>query len=144
VVAVDAGEIGLQSLPDANLTASGLIVTVDVNSNPLGVGSPMYITQDGDMKMADASDITTSPALAIALETGTGNKKVLLFGTLRDNSWNWLTGPGESAFIYLSTTAGLLTQTPPSGTDEVVQVVGWAINSDTIMWCPQLHVVEHM
>ena len=97
---------------------------------------------DGHYEEADADAITTAPCTALALETGTGTKKVLLFGMMRNDIWNWTTGPGESGLIFLSTTTGALTQTAPSGSGDVVQVVGYALGADELFFNPQLHVIE--
>jgi hypothetical protein len=79
----------------------------------------------------------------LALETGTGTKKVLLFGVMRNDGWNWTIGPGKAGLIYLDTTVGALTQTQPSGTDDVVQIVGWALSADVMFFCPQLNYITH-
>ncbi|RLG44334.1 MAG: hypothetical protein DRN81_04755, partial [Thermoproteota archaeon] len=130
--------------PSSDDTSSGLIISATVDSNSTGVGCPLYMAADGHFDEADADDVTTAPALAIAIETGTGTKKVLLQGIIRNDGWNWTTGPGESALIFLSTTVGTLTQTAPSATGEVVQVVGYALSDDVMYWNPQLHVIEHV
>jgi hypothetical protein len=45
--------------------------------------------------------------------------------------------------IYLSTAAGTLTQTQPSGTDDVVQPVAWAITDDCIFFNPSMIYFTH-
>ena len=79
----------------------------------------------------------------MALETGTGTKKVLLHGLIRNDGWNFTTGPGELSLVFLSTTVGTVTQTAPSGTNDVVQVLGFAMSDDVLYFNPQLHVIEH-
>jgi len=129
--------------PTSDDTTSGLYVTMTVDSNSTGVGCPLFMAADGHWDEADADAVSTAPALGIAMETGTGSKKVLLFGIMRNDGWNWTTGPGELALVFLDTTVGALTQTAPSGTNDVIQVVGYALSDDVLFFCPQLHVIEH-
>jgi hypothetical protein len=75
----------------------------------------------------------------MALESGTGSKKVLLEGQICNTSWNWNAG-----FLYLDTaTAGGMVQSAPSGTGDQVVVLGWALSADTIFFRPSLVLVEH-
>jgi hypothetical protein len=63
-------------------------------------------------------------------------------GFVRNDSWNWTVG----GWIYLSTngtTGNTLTQTAPSGTDEVVQILGVATHADRIWFAPQLIQIEN-
>ena len=102
------------------------------------MGAPLFIAADGNFDTADADATTTAPGVVLALETGTGTKKVLVHGILRNDAWNWTRGPGTASLIYVSTTVGTLTQTKPSGTDDVVQPVGWALSDDCIYFSPSL------
>jgi hypothetical protein len=120
-----------------------LIITATVDSNSTGVGCPLYMAADGHFDEADADAVSTAPCVAIALETGTGSKKVLLHGVIRNDDWDWTTGPGELGLVFLSTTVGTLTQTAPSGENDVIQVVGFALSDDVLYFNPQLHVIEH-
>lgn len=75
---------------------------------------------------ADADGSGTYPAIGIvttAVSSG-GSARWITQGCVRNNSWSWT--PGGK--IYLSTTAGGLTQTQPTG-DAYVQVVGVAMTS---------------
>ena len=114
-----------------------------VDSNSTGIGCPLYLAADGHWDEADADAISTAPVLGLAMETGTGSKKVLLFGIMRNDGWNWTTGPGELSLVFLSTSVGELTQTAPSGTGDVIQVVGYALSDDVLFFSPQLHAIEH-
>jgi hypothetical protein len=63
-----------------------------------------------------------------------------VYGLLRDDSYaGWTVG----GLLYLSTTAGAITQTAPSGTDDVIQILGVAYASKIIFFNPQLVQVEH-
>lgn len=83
---------------------------------------------DSEFHLADADAAGEFPArgLAVAASTDGNSITVLVQGTVRNDAWNWTVG-GQ---IYLSTTAGGLTQTAPSTSGNVVQVVGWAVSAD--------------
>jgi hypothetical protein len=131
------------AIPGADLTAAGIIMSATVDTNAEGIGAPLMMAADGHYDTADADADTTAPCVAIALETGTGTKNVLLLGIIRRDAWDWTIGPGKASLIYLSTTVGTLTQTQPSGVDDVIQVVGWAISADVMFFCPQLNYITH-
>lgn len=83
---------------------------------------------DGEWKQADADAVGEAPAGGLTLEAGTdGNPiKVLIWGFVRDDSWTW-TVDGE---LFLSDTAGGITQTAPSTAADVVQPIGRALHAD--------------
>ena len=135
--------IRLMNEPTSDTTASGLIVTATVDTNNEGIGAPLFMAADGNLDTADADASTTSPCVALALETGTGSKQILLHGVLRVDAWNWTKGPGTSSLIYVSTTVGTLTQTQPSGADDVIQPVGWALTDDCIYFSPSMLYLTH-
>ena len=135
--------IRLMNEPTSDTTASGLIVTATVDTNNEGIGAPLFMAADGNLDTADADASTTSPCVALALETGTGSKQILLHGVLRVDAWNWTKGPGTSSLIYVSTTVGTLTQTQPSDADDVIQPVGWALTDDCIYFSPSMLYLTH-
>ena len=140
----NAATIQLMNEPTADTTASGLIVTATVDTNAEGIGAPLFMAADGHLDTADADSNTTSPCVALALETGTGSKKILCHGVLRRDAWTWTTGPGSASLIYISTTTGTLTQTQPSGADDIIQPVGWALSDDSIYFAPSLIYLTHI
>jgi len=144
---LDMGELPMNSIaaiklmnePTVDTTASGLIVTATVDTNSQGIGAPLFMASDGHLDTANATTSATSPCVALAMDTGTGSgKRILLHGVMRVDAWNWTTGPGTSSLIYLATSTGTLTQTPPSATDQVVQPVGWALSDDCIYFTPSM------
>ena len=90
---------------------------------------------------ADASAYATSRAIGIApaaiSDTATGT--VLLHGFVRDDSYNFTTG----ATLYLSETAGALTETAPTTDGAFVQAVGIALSPDVVYINPSMDVIEH-
>lgn len=144
---LDMGELPINSVagiklmnePTVDTTASGLIVAATVDTNAEGIGAPLYMASNGHLITANATTSATSPCVALAMDTGTGaSKRILVHGILRVDSWNWTTGPGTVGLIYVATTTGTLTQTKPSGTDQVIQPVGWALSDDSIYFAPSM------
>lgn len=125
--------------PSSDDTAVGIIESVTVDTNSTGIGCPLYWGSDGHMDECDADAIASMPCSALALETGTGEKKVLLFGKIRNDDWTWTAGQ----IIYVSTTVGTLTATAPTGEDDVIQPIGRAISDDCIMFNPTMVYITH-
>ncbi len=123
--------------PTANLTACGLIKTVTVDTNGVGVGAALCLSADGHFDEADADDPATLPCEAIALETGTGSKKVLLWGYIKNTSWSFTVGGA----LYVSGTQGTLTQTAPAS-NKYTHVRGVAVAADTIKFAPSRLVTQ--
>ena len=124
--------------PASDDTGSGLMSSVIVDTNSSGIGSPLYMAADGHYDDADADAAATMPCTVLALEAGTGTKKVLHHGYMRNDGWNWTPG----ALLYVSTTAGSLTATAPAGSGDQVQVVGYATHADRIFFSPDLSTAE--
>lgn len=124
----------------ADVTASGVKVSLTAGEN-LVFGDACYVKSDGKLWKGDADAIATSGVIALALATISTDAAgdFLMLGIARNDAWNWTVG-GD---IYLSTTAGALTQTAPSGTDDVIQILGKATHADRMYWNPQLVQVEH-
>jgi hypothetical protein len=72
------------------------------------------------------------------LETAaSGVHKVLRRGVYRDDAlYAWATVGG---LVYLSTTPGAATQTPPATTGDCIQIVGFASHADRLDFNPQLY-----
>lgn len=119
-----------------NATSTGDTVTMNVNSNDYGFGALMYVNSGGTLNLSDGLTTTTIPALFMATETGTGNKRMLIKGVIRNDAWNFTT---KGAPLYVSTsTLGMPTTTMPVATGQTVQIVGWSIATNTMMFSPQL------
>ena len=124
------------TISDLSFSGTFSYRTVDVNAT--GVTAALYTASDGNLEEADASSTTTMPCTALALESGTGSKKILNNGYVRNDTWAWTPG----GLIYASTTAGGLTQTAPSGTGDLVQIVGHAVSASVIYFRPEFTMVE--
>jgi hypothetical protein len=136
----NASTIGIIATPATDLTGAGIITTLTAGAN-LVFGDVCYLNSSGNALLADADAIATAGAIALSLATiSNGNPgNFLLHGVARDDSWNWTPG----GLLYLSTTAGAMTQTAPNGTDDVIQVLGVATHADRIYFNPSLVQVEH-
>jgi hypothetical protein len=105
-------------------------------------GAPLYIASDASVKNGNATDNTKSPVCGIAVETAaSGTHVVLVHGIYRDDTnltFSTVGGP-----VYVATSSGTLTQTQPSSTNNVIQVVGIAVGSHTLYVNPQLDYLTH-
>jgi len=128
---VNGKSIDWGAVISTNTTYKGDTLSVTVDTNSVGFGCLLAQGADFHFDEADASAVTTTKMLVMALETGTGTKKVFTRGQICNTAWNWSSGP-----IYASETLGLLTQTPPITEDAVVVVVGWALSADTMFFSP--------
>ncbi len=124
----------------SNQAYTGITVALTYGES-LVPGDPVYFASDGTVKKADADGSGTFPVLGLAMETASsGSHVVLLQGIYRDDSlFNWTVG----GLVYLST-SGALTQTAPSATDNVVQIVGIATHADRMYVNPQLVYATHV
>ena len=97
----------------------------------------VYMAGTGVWMLTDAdSEATSKGLLGIALESKTSGEpmKVALPGCIvRNDAWTWAT---VGAPLYLSTTMGGITDTAPSGTDDVVRVIGWVLTDNCIYFNP--------
>jgi hypothetical protein len=117
------------------------ILSATVDTNGVGVGAVLAIAADGHWDEADADAIANCYGIGIALETGTGTKKIGLFGgQICVTAWNWTVG----APVYLSATQGTMTQTAPTGADDAVIILGFALSADTILFNPYINHITHV
>lgn len=125
--------IVMDALPDSNYGASGMIYNMQVDWNDTGVGCPLHMDTDGHLIQCTAvSGSTSMPCSMLALETGTGMKRVLWTGSLRSDAWSWTQGDR----IYVSTVDGALTNVKPNN-GHWKQEIGVASHSNVIMFRPK-------
>jgi hypothetical protein len=88
----------------------------------------VYLSASSTWLLADANGSGTYPAVGLAVAAGsdTNPLTVITTGTVRNDAWNWTPG----GRLYLSATAGGLTQTAPSTSGDQVQDVGFALTAD--------------
>jgi len=125
--------------PSADHTASGTTQSVTVGEAVV-FGDLLYIKSDGKWWKADADAAATMPGLRMALASADADAacSTLVMGLVRDDTWDWTVG----GIIYASATAGGLTQTAPSGSADIVQVVGVAYHADKMIFNPSMDMME--
>lgn len=110
---------------NTDFSAQGDIIKIGTGSTTQG--ELCYYKSDGAWAAADADATATAGGvlLAIALGTDPDSDGMLLRGTFTLDH-----DPGTIADeLYVSTTAGDITGTAPSGTGDVVRVVGYCLDS---------------
>ena len=107
----------------------------------LSGGNLAYMKSDGKWWKTDAdAEATTKGLLGVAIAAISANNagRVLVFGRVSSAGWSWTVG----APIYVSCTAGGLTETAPSGSGDQVRKIGHALSSDTIIFNPDATIIE--
>mgnify|MGYP005813150257 FL=1 len=102
----------------------------------LADGQIFFLHTDGTWDQADASAVATGASQLLGVGNGrTVSSGVILEGFIRIPSTEILNTPGSGAVdglpVYISTTAGHFDFTAPSGNNEFVRVVGYAIDDDS-------------
>jgi predicted RecA/RadA family phage recombinase len=126
----------------SDVTALGIIISKTAGEN-LVFGDVVYFKSDGKVWKADANAAGLYPAVGLAIATINANDagNILLKGIARNDAWGWTIG----GVLYLSITAGSLTQTQPSAADDIIQVLGVAHpNADTIYFNPSMDYISHI
>ena len=137
VLAEDFQFVDLGAAITTNETYNGMIFQGVVDTNSIGFSGVLSQGADFHWDEASASSIDYSVGVAMACESGSGLKVLLLQGQICNTSWDWSAG-----LIYLSTTAGSLTQTAGSATDNVILPVALALSADTIYFNPGFVTLE--
>ena len=137
-----AGTYTINTDPISRLTADGQWYGEALAIG--GIGSPTaenvyYLNSGGSWTLTDADAAASSKGLLAIATTGAGfDRGMVIRGFFKNTSWSFTVG----ATLYLSTTAGAITQTAPSGTGDIVRVVGYAIAADEIFFNPSPDWIE--
>ena len=142
----DTPHILLDQTPPVDHTAGEGSRVIAGVAGVAGVVFPNMVVLNPSAKwiLADAGNSTGVGFIGMALTTAvasTSTFTVLLDGFVRDDTWNWTDG-GIAGQVYVSTTAGGLTQTAPSATGDQIQVVGYAHTGDVLYFKPSRDVIE--
>jgi len=131
--------IDLGGAPSADHISTGITITLTAGET-VAIGDAVYFKSDGKVWKSDADAIATMPVIGIVTEAITAETtgKILTHGIFRDDTWAWTVG-GK---VFASLTAGGLTQTIPSGAEDIVQVVGIALSADVLFVSPSLDTAE--
>lgn len=134
---------------DAALSADGKysgITEVVTAGETIAFGDIVYLkAADSQWYLTDADADATAGAvrIAIAVSTGAdnGSLTILTYGKIRaDANFPALT---VGAPVYISTTAGDVQTAQPSGTDDVIRIVGHANSGDELFFCPSNNYMTH-
>jgi hypothetical protein len=91
-----------------------------------------------------ADVIATSSALwlcvSASVSAGTTGSYLML-GRARNDAWNWTAG--QLLYITITgTTGNSISSVRPIGTDQVVEIIGQALSTNTIIFFPNLMQIE--
>lgn len=140
------GQIVLDSTLSADGTWSGIMAAGTAGA-ALAFGDLIYLAAaDSRWELADADAASTAGdvilgmcVLAAAADGDPTN--VLLYGKIRaDTAFPSLT---IGAPAYVGTSAGDIVTSQPSGTDDVIRVVGFGLTADVLMFCPSPFYITH-
>ena len=123
-------------------TASGTTILLTATAN-VAFGDVCYIASTGKASLIDADAIASMSAIVMAIATisADASGEFLLMGIARDDTWAWTVG-GLMYGTVTGTTGNTLSQTAPTGTDDVVQILGVATHADRVFFNPQLVQIE--
>lgn len=139
-VASEAGSVLDSALADITVSGS---TTTWVAAESLVFGDVCYVNSSGKLAKADADAIASSMVVMMAAATiATDASGVFLSRGWVRNDAAYAFTPGGT--IYLSTTAGAITQTAVSGTLDTVAILGVAFDADKWFFAPQLVLVERV
>ncbi len=138
----DVHELQIDALPDTDHTANGLTTNSISAGVTTAVGELLYLATDGEWALADAdAEATASGMMAVSLAVGSDGNPLLvaLAGSfVRDDTFAFTIGE----VLYASATAGVITATAPSGTGDIVRVIGYAVTADIVYFNPSGTWVE--
>jgi hypothetical protein len=139
-------EIPVRKFPTPNTNTAGTITGGDVvyfgNTTSMTTGAIYHYKSDGTWELADADAVATSDGLlAVALGAASDTNGMCLRGmVVLDHD------PGAIGdVLFLSTTAGDCSATAPSGSADIVRVIGYQVNhasNGEIWFCPDGTYVE--
>lgn len=100
----------------------------------INIGQPVYISAADTVNLADADTLSTSHVLGLAVTDATANQTVTVLsdGSVERSDWTAVIGTANltpGVVYYLSTTAGGLTSTPPTGDGDTIVRCGVAVST---------------
>lgn len=120
---------------------SGLKISGVAGEN-ITAGHVCYLSDDDQIWLTDADSSDNSTGLlvlALADVSASASGVFLTYGYAENSNWSW----NESAILYLSTSSGNMTETAPSGSGDIVRIIGYGIDAaDTIWFDPDKSWVE--
>ena len=137
-----AGTYTINTDPVSRLTTNGQwygeALAIGGTGSPTA-GNVYYYNSVSSWSLTDADAAGSSKGLLAIATNGAGfDRGMLIRGFYKNTSWSFTVG----ATLYLSTTGGAITQTAPSGTGDIVRVVGYALAADEIFFDPSQDWIE--
>ncbi len=106
--------------------------TITFGSGTLTAGKVYYLNDAGTWTETDADAIAHSDGL-LGLALGSSPSDGLLVSGFFDAT-TYLANFVSGLPVYLSTTAGTMSTTPPSGTGDIVRCVGYCTNTANVIY----------
>lgn len=122
------GEFDATDLED--LESSGIKTTLPQSATYTDAYRCLYMETDWTCYEASASASTTVPVIAMNIVAD--EETVITYGFVRNDTWTLVPG-----LVYLSETTGDITQTVPTTSGAVVQVIGVAVAANILFFNPQ-------
>lgn len=135
------------TVPTGDLTATGFI-NADFNSgySSSAIGDLVYLDSASTWQKCDANTLALyNGLLGIALEVKASGAalRVALPGSFIYSTTGFPTWTIGSP-IYMSETAGSMTQTQPTTTDAAIRIVGWGVHADKMYFYPSPDYITHI
>jgi hypothetical protein len=133
--------------PATDATVSGDLISVVTTTGLNAVaGDLVYVANTGGangpiVALADADHADKVGAVFLITESiSAGNAgKALVSGVMRLDSWDW---SGANKSLFISATAGDMTETIPSTAGQYVQKMGYSLSPDVILFRPSVDIGE--
>lgn len=135
------GDLQIDATPNTDDTWNGKSTNTFNAGGTIAQFDCVYLTSSSTWALTDADAIGTAGNVLIMMAGASGTVsnplRVIEPGSwVRNDAWNWTVG----GVLYLDTAvAGGLTQTAPSGEDDVVKIVGYAVTADVIYFDPSVN-----
>lgn len=138
------GNFNYAAVPASDHSANGRTLSAFNLGATIALMDLVYLGSSSKWLLTDADAAATAGGvlIGICLDGGddTDTTTIAMDGLVRDDTWNWTPG----APLYIDTaTPGQLTATQPSGTDDVIRVVGFAVTADVIWLNPSPDYITH-
>jgi len=142
----EGASIKLDTAGSADGAYTGITITGTAGTTVV-FGDLVYLAAaDSRWELADADAASTSGDVPLAMTLGAANDgdpvTLLLYGNIRSDATFPALTIGAPA--YVSTTAGDIQVAQPSGTDDVIRRVGFALTADELLFNPSNDYTTHI
>ena len=145
---IEVGDISSDNTTIADMSYAGTTQTYTAGE-ALIEGEAVYYNSDGKVYKAKADSDSTMICIGITTASASADSSVVLLvrGLIRNSTLFSFTVGGQAsvaaALVYISeSTAGRVTQTRPSTSTNIVQIIGFAEDTDTLSFDPDNTFIE--